>query len=402
VYDSRALRDPELIDPEDTEPSSSPAKKPMNEVTRSRIQRAIKLSQLFERASRATRETALAAAEVDIFPGGTLIVKQGATPDALLIIGRGRVRIERDAGAGRVVPLGYRGSGEVLGEACLGHESAQAENATAMEETEIDQDPAARGLDEMLATDPALSSALLGVLLARQREAEDRIESLLFRNVEGRVVEFLLKAAERWGVPSPKGHVDLGADHAPGDRPVHRLDARDGDLDPRRAAPRRAARRDGPPPDREEPRGPHRTTSAVAPDCGSSAPMLPGRRMSASVETYRIRLEGIRFRARHGASRAERDLPQDFVVNLDVALPVSALPRSDTRARVFDYDQLASLVVDEGTRVSYKLLETLAERLIARVLADTPAIMVQVLVKKFGPPTSASVDAVAIELTGAR
>jgi dihydroneopterin aldolase len=130
--------------------------------------------------------------------------------------------------------------------------------------------------------------------------------------------------------------------------------------------------------------------------------MLPDRRMSASVETYRIRLEGIRFRARHGASRAERDLPQDFVVNLDVALPVSALPRSDSRARVFDYDQLASLVVDEGTRVSYKLLETLAERLIARVLADTPAIMVQVLVKKFGPPTLASVDAVAIELTGKR
>jgi dihydroneopterin aldolase len=124
--------------------------------------------------------------------------------------------------------------------------------------------------------------------------------------------------------------------------------------------------------------------------------------MSVSVETYRIRLEGIRFRARHGASRAERDLPQDFVVNLDVVLPVSALPRSDSRARVFDYDKLASLVVDEGTGGSYKLLETLAERLIARILADTPAVAVQVQVKKFGPPTSASVDAVAIELTGRR
>src|SRR5512144_1720222 len=124
--------------------------------------------------------------------------------------------------------------------------------------------------------------------------------------------------------------------------------------------------------------------------------------MANSVETYRIRLEGIRFRARHGASRAERDLPQDFVVNLDVALPTSALPRTDTRARVFDYDQLASLVVDEGTRVSYKLLETLAERLIARILADTPAVAVEVQVKKFGPPTTASVDAVAIELTGRR
>lgn len=124
--------------------------------------------------------------------------------------------------------------------------------------------------------------------------------------------------------------------------------------------------------------------------------------MSVLVETYRIRLEGIRFRARHGASRAERDLPQDFVVNLDVVLPVSALPRSDSRARVFDYDKLASLVVDEGTAVSYKLLETLAERLISRVLADTPAVAVQVQVKKFGPPTSASVDAVAVELTGRR
>jgi dihydroneopterin aldolase len=124
--------------------------------------------------------------------------------------------------------------------------------------------------------------------------------------------------------------------------------------------------------------------------------------MTASVETYRIRLEGIRFRARHGASRAERDLPQDFVVHLDVVLPVALLPRTDSRARVFDYDRLASLVVDEGTRVSYKLLETLADRLIERVLTDTPAISITVQVKKFGPPTSASVDAVSVELTARR
>jgi dihydroneopterin aldolase len=124
--------------------------------------------------------------------------------------------------------------------------------------------------------------------------------------------------------------------------------------------------------------------------------------MAASVETYRIRLAGIRFRARHGVSRAERDLPQDFVVDLEVMLPVSLLPRADARARVFDYDKLASLVVDEGTRVSCKLLETLAERLIERVLADTPALSVAVQVKKFGPPTLASVDAVAVELTGRR
>jgi dihydroneopterin aldolase len=118
--------------------------------------------------------------------------------------------------------------------------------------------------------------------------------------------------------------------------------------------------------------------------------------------TYKIRLEGVRFRGKHGVSRAERDLPQDFTVTLEVTLPSASLPRTDALSRVFDYDKLASLVVDEGTRVSYKLLETLAERLISRVLADTPATAVTVQVKKFGPPTSVSVDAVAIELTGTR
>jgi dihydroneopterin aldolase len=124
--------------------------------------------------------------------------------------------------------------------------------------------------------------------------------------------------------------------------------------------------------------------------------------MPPSIQVYRIRLEGIRFRARHGVSRAERDLPQDFVVHLDVTLPVSALPKTDSRARVFDYDKLANLVVDEGTSGSYKLLETLGERLISRVLKDTPAIGVTVQVKKFGPPTAASVDAVSVELSGER
>jgi dihydroneopterin aldolase len=122
--------------------------------------------------------------------------------------------------------------------------------------------------------------------------------------------------------------------------------------------------------------------------------------MDAAIQTYRIRLEGIRFRGKHGVSRAERDLPQDFVVHLEVELPVASLPRADARARVFDYDRLATLVVEAGTGASYKLLETLGERIIARILDQTPAIAVTVQVKKFGPPTSVSVDAVAVELTG--
>ena len=85
---------------------------------------------------------------------------------------------------------------------------------------------------------------------------------------------------------------------------------------------------------------------------------------------------------------------------LEVELPIALLPRTDARARVFDYDRLASLVVEAGTSASYKLLETLAERIIARVLEDTPALCVTVQVKKFGPPTSVSVDSASVELSG--
>jgi 7,8-dihydroneopterin aldolase/epimerase/oxygenase len=124
--------------------------------------------------------------------------------------------------------------------------------------------------------------------------------------------------------------------------------------------------------------------------------------VAATVRTYRILLEGIRFRAKHGASRAERDLPQDFVAHLEVEFPISLLPKTDSKAKVFDYGRLAALVVEEGTGTSYRLLESLAQRLIDRVFAESDAISVTLRIKKFGPPTPVSVDAASIELSSSR
>ena len=172
---------------------------------KARIQQTLKLSPLFDRVSRATRDAAVAAAEVEVVPGGTLVIEQDSVPDALLVLGRrGRARVERVAGDGRVVPLGYRGRGDVLGESCLGRNRRHTENALTMEEAEIVKIPL-RAVHEFLAEDPAMGPAVLGLLLVRQRETEERIESMLFRNVEARLAEFLLKAADRWGVPTPKG-----------------------------------------------------------------------------------------------------------------------------------------------------------------------------------------------------
>jgi dihydroneopterin aldolase len=124
--------------------------------------------------------------------------------------------------------------------------------------------------------------------------------------------------------------------------------------------------------------------------------------MPGKVTAYRMRLNGIRFRGRHGASRAERDLPQDFVADLDLELPSSAIPKTDSKKAVFDYGKIADAVVEVGTTRSYRLLETLASELVARIFEVSPAARVTVSVTKFGPPTSASVDRASIELTAER
>jgi dihydroneopterin aldolase len=117
-----------------------------------------------------------------------------------------------------------------------------------------------------------------------------------------------------------------------------------------------------------------------------------------TVRDYRIRLDGIRFRSKHGASISERRLPQDFVANVELLLPPSALPGSDERGEVVDYDRIASVIVQEGTSRSCRLLETLAKRIVERIFTDFPATSVRIAITKARPPTSSSVEAASVEL----
>ncbi len=181
-----------------------PVQRPAADATKARAQRAIKACSLFEGASRTTHDAASSGANIEVIGSGGTIAEQGTAALALVIISRGRARLERATADGHRVSLGYRGAGDILGESCLTQMPTHAETATAMEETEIVKIPHTL-VDDFMREDPGLAPAVFTLLLQRTRETEDRIESLLFRNVEGRVIGFLLKAADRWGVPSPRG-----------------------------------------------------------------------------------------------------------------------------------------------------------------------------------------------------
>jgi 7,8-dihydroneopterin aldolase/epimerase/oxygenase len=118
--------------------------------------------------------------------------------------------------------------------------------------------------------------------------------------------------------------------------------------------------------------------------------------------TYKIALKGVRFRAKFGASRSERDLPQDVVVDVTLTLPYETMPQRDHVRDVFDYDGVARLVVEEGMARQHRLLETYTRLVLERILAETPATRVTVAVTKVRAPTTHSVDAITVELSAER
>jgi CRP-like cAMP-binding protein len=156
-------------------------------------------------AASAASQTALAdAGSIQKVSRGRPLVTQGDPANSITLLGNGRVRLVRALNEGHTLSLGYRGAGDVLGEAALGGAPNYRESAIAMEDVEALTVPI-QVIRNAMAADQPLASALMATLVERQIDTEERLASLLFRNVEARLAEFLLKAATRWGIPDPRG-----------------------------------------------------------------------------------------------------------------------------------------------------------------------------------------------------
>jgi dihydroneopterin aldolase len=99
-----------------------------------------------------------------------------------------------------------------------------------------------------------------------------------------------------------------------------------------------------------------------------------------------IELRGLRLSGICGALAEERERPQPLEIDLDVAVDLTPAGRSDSLADTVDYSALlddVERVVAAGTPV---LLEHLAERIAAAVLAHERVDAVTVAVRKLRPP----------------
>ena len=89
---------------------------------------------------------------------------------------------------------------------------------------------------------------------------------------------------------------------------------------------------------------------------------------------------------RIGIYEWEQKTPQDVWVDVELAIDASTTAASDDVADAVDYAQLVKAVIGEAKRRPCRLLETLAERIAARVLDVSGMPRVRVRVKKKAMP----------------
>jgi len=116
----------------------------------------------------------------------------------------------------------------------------------------------------------------------------------------------------------------------------------------------------------------------------------------------RITLTGVRVRAHHGVFDFERDEGQEFVIDVSVAVDLSAAASGDDLARTVNYGELAEAVAAAVSRDPVDLIETVAERVAAVALGYPAVEEVEVTVHKPGAPISVPFTDVAVTIVRGR
>lgn len=112
----------------------------------------------------------------------------------------------------------------------------------------------------------------------------------------------------------------------------------------------------------------------------------------------RIILNGMQFYGYHGVMAAEQELGQPFIVDLEMYCDLQEAGERDDLTKTVDYSEVFALVQRIVTGERFQLIEALAERIAAEVLACFPINEVVVRVKKPHAPLKGLFTDVVVEI----
>ena len=116
----------------------------------------------------------------------------------------------------------------------------------------------------------------------------------------------------------------------------------------------------------------------------------------------RIELRGLRVSGRCGVLPVEHEGAQPLEIHLDLELDLAPAGRSDDLALTVDYGEVCAAVERLVVSGHVALLERLAERIAAEVLAAPRVVAVEVAVRKLRPPVPQQIATTGVRVRRTR
>ncbi len=110
------------------------------------------------------------------------------------------------------------------------------------------------------------------------------------------------------------------------------------------------------------------------------------------------RLQRLTFYGFHGVSRAERETGRRYEVDCELRYDFTPAGKSDNLKDTINYTNVYDTIEEVLTSDHIQLLETLATRIVERVLVRFPVEWVMVRVRKMIPPIPGNLDYIEVEL----
>ncbi len=128
----------------------------------------------------------------------------GDPGDAIYFVNGGRLKISKVTRDGKELTLAYRVPGEIFGELCLIEGGPREEMAEAMENALISviERPL---FEHILQKEGPIGARLVKVVAQRRREVENKIEQLIFKDVNAKLAELLLRLGDEYGIEDSRG-----------------------------------------------------------------------------------------------------------------------------------------------------------------------------------------------------
>lgn len=112
----------------------------------------------------------------------------------------------------------------------------------------------------------------------------------------------------------------------------------------------------------------------------------------------RIFVSGINCVAAIGVTSEERTIKQSLSVDVELTTDVKVAALSDRLRDAVDYSRVVAQVVEIAGSRDFHLIETMAEKIASRILAEFEPEIVRVVVRKLTPVMDSRVNFVSVEI----